>query len=1368
MRIVIDLQAAQSPDSRHRGIGRYSIALAKAMLRHRGEHEILIALNGVFADTIEPLRKTFGEWLAPEAIRVWHATLPPVPVAAAAPAHRHAAELVREAFLASLEADVVHVASMFEGGAHAVSSVHATGAPHLTAVTLYDLIPHIYPDIYLPSPGAQRNYAEKLGHLARADIWLAISESSRQEGISRLNLPEAQVVNISSDADEHFTAAAVPTEREQALRQRHALARPFVMYTGGIDHRKNIEGLIEAWAALPRELRDAHQLAIVCSVQPGDRSRLEALALDRGLAAGDVVLTGFVAEEDLVDLYRLCKLFVFPSRHEGFGLPALEAMRCGAPVIGADNSSIREVIGRDDALFDARSPAAITAKLRECLADDQRRASLARYGVEQAQRFSWDASARAALAAFERAVAQRPARVVEKRRPRLAFVSPLPPERSGIAGYSAELLRPLAAHYQIDVIVDQATLEAPGLSGLCVERTAEWFMDHGHEYDRVLYQFGNSTYHQYMFPLLERHPGTVVLHDFYLSGLMAHMELHGGGLEWTNALQESHGIGAVAQRFHASPLADAIYAYPANFPVLRQAQGVIVHSEHALRLAREWYGPELVEDWVLIPLLRTPAPSDARAAARQRLGLAADDFVVCSFGMLGPTKLNHRLLRAWRQSTLARAPGTRLLFVGEQQRGPYGAAFEQELGENPGNIAVTGWVDEQAYRDHLSAADVAVQLRTLSRGETSAAVLDCMNHGLATIANREGSMADLDPQAVWLLPQEFTEDELAQALDTLWRQPERRQALGQRGRYVAHTVHHPDACAAAYATAVEHFARKTPNRVNRLVADIGKVLAGQAPEPLLASLAQAIATNLPERRSGRQVLVDVTPLVGRDGGPAPLPPALRRIATDTVAGWRAELVYRTASGEWRYARQYLLAQLGCPVHVLADEVLEAQPGDWWCPPRHEGPQPPVEPPQRVTELALAPPGLGDAALVWGALAATAGRSRRRQWFVDISELVQRDWQSGIQRVVKNYLLELLRHGPADTRVVPVYATSGEPGYRVAAAYVLKLAGLPAPHDERAGAFIEPRPGDLFFGLDLQPHVVADQAEYLETLRQLGVQQAFMVYDLLPIRLPDCFTPGASRHHERWLAVAGKADMLVCISQSVADELAQWLGQHPEVRGEREAPRIEAVHLGGDLAHSLPTRGLPAEAQELLRQLGQRPSFLMVGTIEPRKDHAAVLAAFEQLWAQGQDLALVISGRAGWMVEELLERLRSHPERERRLFWLEHPSDEFLERLYAGCACLIAASRGEGFGLPLVEAAQHGLPIIARDLPVFREVAGERAFYFEDDSPQALAAAVAQWLTLYRQSRHPASTDMPWLTWQQSAERLMQLLQQQVAAAPAGS
>jgi glycosyltransferase involved in cell wall biosynthesis len=160
---------------------------------------------------------------------------------------------------------------------------------------------------------------------------------------------------------------------------------------------------------------------------------------------------------------------------------------------------------------------------------------------------------------------------------------------------------------------------------------------------------------------------------------------------------------------------------------------------------------------------------------------------------------------------------------------------------------------------------------------------------------------------------------------------------------------------------------------------------------------------------------------------------------------------------------------------------------------------------------------------------------------------------------------------------------------------------------------------------------------------------------------------------------------------------------------------------------------------------------MVGTVEPRKGHADALDAFDMLWKEGLDVNLVIVGKKGWMVNALARRLRTYGAHEPRLLWLENASDEYLEHLYAAAVALIAASHGEGFGLPLIEAARHKLPVIARDLPVFREVAGEHAYYFDD-----LASALKNWLTLFRQGRHPAPDDMPWCTWKESARRLWRL------------
>ncbi|PHR02089.1 MAG: hypothetical protein COB29_14150 [Sulfitobacter sp.] len=151
--------------------------------------------------------------------------------------------------------------------------------------------------------------------------------------------------------------------------------------------------------------------------------------------------------------------------------------------------------------------------------------------------------------------------------------------------------------------------------------------------------------------------------------------------------------------------------------------------------------------------------------------------------------------------------------------------------------------------------------------------------------------------------------------------------------------------------------------------------------------------------------------------------------------------------------------------------------------------------------------------------------------------------------------------------------------------------------------------------------------------------------------------------------------------------------------------IDRFHLGADLEKSKPTKGLPNNAEQIFHHLAANTVFLMVGTIEPRKAHAEVLITFEKMWREGDQSVLVLVGKPGWMVEKFIEKIQNHEEMEKRLLWLEGISDEFLEKIYAVSDALIAASHGEGFGLPLIEAAQHKIAIIARDIPVFREVAG---------------------------------------------------------------
>lgn len=1236
MRLMLDLQGCQTSGSRFRGIGRYSNSLAKALLARARNHECWIALNGAFPESVTAIREEFDGLLPQDRIRVWQ---PVGPVAYGNPAHawrRHAGEVLREFFLDAQHPDLVHVSSVFEGFVDDALTSVGRAVPMPTAATLYDLIPLIYQGVYLGHPLVREWYHEKLEALRQMQLLLAISESSRREAIDYLHLPESRVVNISSAADPMFRPVQISPEVEQELRGKLGLQRPFVMYTGGIDHRKNIEGLIRAFAMLPPSLRDMHQLAVVCKAAPEERQRLETLARSVGLADGDVVLTGFVSDDDMVALCNLCTLFVFPSWHEGFGLPALEAMACGAPVIASNTSSLPEVVGRDDALFDPRSDARIVEKMAQALKDSAFRRDLAEHGKRRASLFSWDETARRSLEAMEAEYEMRThaagsmVAAAQPERPRMAFVSPLPPERTGIADYSAELLPALAAHYDIELITDQPAISDTALAGFR-RRSVAWFEANARRYERVLYQFGNSPFHEHMFGLLARIPGVVVLHDFYLGHVQRHRDFNGAepGV-WTRILYESHGYHALRERKGDRNGEAAVLKFPCNGLVIRNATGVIVHSEYSRKLAMSWYGEAVRNHFATIPQVRRDESELAdQVSARRQLGLDEKVFVVASFGFVTAGKLAHRLIDAWKHSTLARSTDCTLVLVGESPDPVYLQDLQASIAaaELPGLVRVTGYVTAEQYRLYLAAADVAVQLRGNSRGETSRAILDCLACRLPTIINAHGATAEIPETVAFRLPDEFGDAQLASALELLWSNQVQRRCLGEAGyRYVSEQCS-PQAIAQRYRDTIEAFDHISPRRH-------------------LDRIARGIADATAQLEIGESELVDIARLVAR--------------------------VQPTAS-------------------------------------------------------------LG------------------RQLLIDISTLVITDAKSGIQRVVRSVLTRLLTQPPAGYRVEPVYA-DGSGVYRYARGFTCRLLDVDAiPLADEA---MEAWEGDVFLGLDLAAHIVPSMVEYFETLRHQGVEIHFVLYDLLPALQPQWFPAELAAHLQRWYAAIGQvSDRVIAISRAVVDEYREWLDAHQPQRLEPLA--IGYFHLGADIESSLPTRGIDASMAKAIQSLaGGRPAFLMVGTVEPRKGHDQALAAFEQLWAESSDATLVIVGKRGWRVEELAARLASHPEAARRLFWFEGVSDEALEAIYRHATMLLAASWGEGFGLPLVEAAQRGLPILARDLPVFREVAGEGALYFDAGSADELADALRDAMARWRSGSLPDPQAVTALSWAASTDQLL--------------
>jgi len=930
MRIIIDLQGAQSDSSRNRGIGRYSLSLAKAIAQnHHKEHEIIIALNAAFGETVESLRKTFSQWLPEENIVVWSA---PTPLRFADDSN-HArikrAQKIREAFLASFQPDIILVTSLFEGFADdAVTSIKEFASTP-TATILYDLIPLIHSKPYLENAQVKEWYMQKIESLKRADLMLSISESAREEALEHLKADKNSVVNISTAAQDIFVPKKVSKESKAAISEKYGLTRPFVMYTGGIDPRKNIPNLIKAYAALPKEVRSRHQLAIVCSMRNEDRISLKTIAKNEGLKDDEVIMTGFVPDDDLILLYNLCHAFIFPSWHEGFGLPALEAMLCHKAVIASNTSSLPEVVGLDEALFNPMDLNSITNKLKEVMTDDKFRKKLEVHAIKQSKKFSWKISAKRAMEAMQNFLSkqkQKPTKPSKK--PKMAFISPLPPERSGISFYSAKLLPELSRYYDIELIINQKDVDDELMQKGFAIRSVEWFGKHFKDYERVIYHFGNSHFHKHMFDLIEKIPGVIVLHDFYLSGIIGYLEVtdeRPGFL--THNLYHSHGYKALLERFNKG-WEESVRNYPANLLVLQSAIGVIVHSQSSIRLREQWYG-KLKKEWSVIPLLRTTQKESDKVLARKKLNIPQNAFVICSFGILAPIKQNHKLLEAFVNSKLAKDEDAHLIFVGEPSTATYSHKLKeiQKASSAKSRIKITGWVNEDDFELYLQAADIGVQLRINSRGETSAAVLDCMNNGLATIVNANGSMADLPKEAVWMLPDSFTQDELIKALEKLKADEKMRQELGIRAKNIIAKSHPPEVCAKMYADAIERFYKNSKNSLFGLIDSLQDE-ADEMSETEVTKLSLHLAKSFPPEPRVRQVLWDVTNLANLKDQSTKELEILKTKLKDGIEGYRIEPVYiKEDEKRLFYARSFTLKLLGLPDGLMPDVPADFFRGD---------------------------------------------------------------------------------------------------------------------------------------------------------------------------------------------------------------------------------------------------------------------------------------------------------------------------------------------------------------------------------------------------------------------------------------------------------
>jgi glycosyltransferase involved in cell wall biosynthesis len=755
--VLVDVQATQSASHRDRGVARYTADLAGALWRRHPALVHSFLLNPDLA--------------------------PPGAVEALVASGR----LVHSDRVDVSGARLLHVCSPFELEVpiSRLWPARAVSRGMRLAVTLYDLIPEIFAPRYLEDPGLRRRYRTRLELVRAADLVLAISETTARDAVELLHVPEDRVVVVGAAAADFY---APPVSRAEALTAARAavdgLEERFVLYTGGMDDRKNFHGLFRAWGLLPREIRDGWQLVMVCSMDDPTRNHLVHLARDAGIETR-LLLPGFVPDAVLRLLYQSTDLFVYPSLYEGYGLPIAEARACGARTIGSSTSSVGELLA-PGARFDPERDDAIAGAIEQALTDDATRAMLDEQAAHALP--GRDTVADRVADAYEELLArpQPPAR----RRPRVAVVTPLPPAPSGIAEFSYRLLTELREYCDVHAFADgrrhvSSDLGPPrapdGVDVLPVQFLVDQERARG-GYDCVVYCIGNSEFHAGALVQLRRRSGVVLAHEVRLTDLYALSAdekgaVPGGFAACLQSMYEglppetgsSGRLTADESERYGVLMAAEVVALADRFVVMSQFAAdrvaLDIDAEYAERVAVVPFGGrDVVED---------PTPAALR------------DPIIASFGIVNEIKQNSVAIEAL-SAVLAHVPEASLVFVG-----PCADADRKQLGELADavgvsdRVVVTGAVSDAEYAAWLDRAAVAVQLRRSANGESSATVADCLASGAVPIVSGIGAGRELPADGVISVGPAVTAGALATIVADLLGDPERRRDLAAAGRAYA-------------------------------------------------------------------------------------------------------------------------------------------------------------------------------------------------------------------------------------------------------------------------------------------------------------------------------------------------------------------------------------------------------------------------------------------------------------------------------------------------------------------------------------------------------------------------------------------------------
>lgn len=770
-----------------RGMGRYVLNQLAALGEHRPDVETVILLR---ADGVNAHERLGGG----KRCVVLPAELErPTPL----PTSR-SARLRRDADLsdwyAGLGLDVLLAPTPFVLGPEPFPPLPG---PLPTVVNLFDLIPFVFRDQYLVRGSPfESQYLGVLERLPFADAYIAISEFVLREAVAYLGITARRIHVGYPIPAPVFRPAPPDAARSVVWRLGIPRARPgsFVMTVPHTHHTKNLRTLLEAWAGLPADFRARRTLVLTCDLASPESRLLDSWIREAGIE-GEVAHTGYVSDEDLAALYSAAWIYVHPSRYEGFGLPVVEAQACGTAVVSSCAASLPEATGEGGLLVDPEDPGSFREALLRLDGQPEVLEELRRRAPISAARFTSRRLANAIVGAAEAALAaRRPART-SHRRPRLALVSPVPPQASGVADYAAELAGALARQADVELFVDTDVSPASALSRWPthdVRRLPE--RDSSPGFDAVLHQMGASSFHLFTERAIQEVPGIVTLHDLVWGRVLYHLGRDAEGrarlerqirrIEGPAALSEFRQVVAAGGEDLDTRVDGFFGRHPVIGDIVHSSRGIVVHFPEAARRLRERF-PGAVVRWFPMGVADPLRPALPLAAVvKARYGLPYTDLLVGVFGIADPVKRLDVTIRALGK-LVRRGHRVRLVIAGRFTTESYRAdmrALAARVGAAD-RVHFVGAPPMEDFEALMGACDIVVNLRFPSHLQMSATLVRALAAGKPVVTTDLPEWRFLPDDACVRVPADAEEvGRVAETLERWATNPGERSRRGSAAR----------------------------------------------------------------------------------------------------------------------------------------------------------------------------------------------------------------------------------------------------------------------------------------------------------------------------------------------------------------------------------------------------------------------------------------------------------------------------------------------------------------------------------------------------------------------------------------------------------